>query len=149
MNTIYTPLWELMDAFSSYPFGENRVTNTGLKSIVKRPHNLVDVKDDNGNIVAQRLEVVTTPFKKEDVKVTISDNVLSVSCGSQNIEDAENEDVVYRGISSQSYSFALKLAPSVDQTKITAENKDGMLKINLPSKETVASKPREIEITVA
>lgn len=149
MNNIYAPIWELMDAFSSYPFGESRINNSGLKSIVKRPHNLIDVKDDDGNVVAQRLEVVTTPFKKEDVKVTVTDNILSVTCGSQNIEDAENEDVIYRGISSQSYSFALKLASTVDQTKITAENKDGMLKINLPTKVIAESKPKEIEIKVS
>ena len=149
INIYRDPIFDIMDVFFNRPFENKTLKNNGLRDVISRPHNVVTVKDDDGNVIAQRLEVVTTPFKKEDVKVTISDNVLSVSCGSQNIEDAENEEVVYRGISSQSYSFALKLAPSVDQTKITAENKDGMLKINLPSKETVVSKPKEIEIKVA
>lgn len=91
------PIWELMDMFS-YPF-ERKIQNNGLRN-VKRPHNLVNVKDNDGNIIAQKLTVVTTPFNKEDVKVTVADNMLSVTCGTENKYDKENEDVIYRGISS-------------------------------------------------
>lgn len=107
------PIWEIMDFFG-HPFNDNRLCDNGLKTIIKRPHNLVNVKDTNGKVIAQRLEVVTTPFKKEDVNVTVKNNVLSVACGLENIKDAEDEDVLFRGISSQTYTFALKLAQSVD-----------------------------------
>lgn len=141
------PIWEIMDFFGR-PFGDNRLCDNGLKSVIKRPHNLVNVKDDSGKVVAQRLEVVTTPFKKEDVNVSVKDNVLSVACGAENIKDAKDEDVLFRGISSQTYTFALKLAPSVDQTKITAENKDGILKINLPLKVAEEKKSEVMQIAV-
>ena len=141
------PIWEIMDFFGR-PFGDNRLCDNSLKSVIKRPHNLVNVKDESGKVVAQRLEVVTTPFKKEDVNVSVKDNVLSVACGAENIKDAQDEDVLFRGISSQSYTFALKLAPSVDQTKITAENKDGILKINLPLKAAEEKKSEVLQIAV-
>lgn len=143
------PVWELMDiAFPAPFFGERKLSDTGFKNCIRRPHNLVNVKDEDGKVIAQRLEVVTTPFKKEDVKVTLTDNTLSVKCGAENIEDNENEEVMYRGISSQSYSFALKISPSVDQSKITAENKDGILKINMPIIMKEEKKPEEIEIKI-
>lgn len=146
INVYKDPVWEFLDFFSN-PF-EHKIQNNGLRN-VKRPHNLSNVKDENGNIVSQKLTVVTTPFKKEDVKVTVLDNMLSVTCGAENKYDESNEDVIYRGISSQSYSFALQLSPIVDKKSITAENKDGMLTINLPVKKEKEKKPEEIEVKIA
>jgi HSP20 family molecular chaperone IbpA len=139
------PIWEMMDFFAN-PF-ERKVTSKGLSNIHK-PHNLTNVKDDKGNIVAQKLTVVTTPFKKDDVSVKIAGDVLSVRCGSENVEDAENEDVVYRGISSQAYQFELKLGECIDKSAIKAENKDGLLTISLPYVVEEEKKPEEIEIKV-
>lgn len=142
------PIWELMDALAR-PFDSKRdIMTYGLKSVIKRPHNLVNVKDKDGNIVGQRLEVVTTPFRKEDVKITVKDNILTVQCGAENAKAEENEDVIYRGISAQSYMFSLSLAPTIDQSLITAENKDGILKINLPyiAKDT---SQKAVEIAIA
>jgi HSP20 family molecular chaperone IbpA len=144
---MHSPIWELMDAFAR-PFDDKRnIMNYGLKSIIKRPHNLINVKDDEDNIIGQRLEMVTTPFKKEDVKITIKDNILTVQCGTENVKTTENEDIIYRGISAQSHTFSLSLAPTIDQSLITAENKDGILKINLPyiAKDT---SQKTVEITV-
>lgn len=139
------PIWEMMDFFAN-PFGRN-VSNKGLSNI-RKPHNLTNVKDDNGNIVAQKLTVVTTPFKKSDVRCKVVGDVLTVTCGTENVKDAENEDVIYRGISSQSYEFSLKLGESIDKDGITAENKDGLLTINLPYVKAEEEKPEEIEISI-
>ena len=135
----------MMDFFVN-PF-ERKVSNRGLSNI-RKPHNLINVKDKDGNIVAQKLTVVTTPFKKSDVKCTIVDDVLTVTCGSQNVEDAEDEEVVYRGISSQSYQFSLKLGESIDKTGIKAKNEDGILTITLPFAKIGKKKPEEIEISI-
>ena len=147
-DLIVSPIWELMDALAR-PFDDKRnIMNYGLKSIIKRPHNLINVKDKDGNVIGQRLEMVTTPFKKEDVKITVKDNILTVKCGTENVKSEENEDVVYRGISAQSHTFSLSLAPTIDQSLITAENKDGVLKINLPFI-AKASEKDAVEITIA
>jgi HSP20 family protein len=94
----------------------------------------VNVKDADGNTVSQRLEVVTTPFAKEDVKVSVDDNVLSVECGSENKEEKSGDEYIYKGISSQSYTFAIKLSDRVDKTGIKAKNVDGVLTVTLPFK---------------
>ena len=84
-DLIVSPIWELMDALAR-PFDDKRnIMNYGLKSIIKRPHNLINVKDKDGNVIGQRLEMVTTPFKKEDVKITVKDNILTVRCGTENV----------------------------------------------------------------
>jgi HSP20 family molecular chaperone IbpA len=139
------PVWEFMDFFAD-PLAR-KIENKGLSNI-RRPHNLTNVKDSDGNIIAQKLTVVTTPFKKDDVSIKLVDDILTVECGTKNIEDAEYEETVYRGISSQSYKFSLKLGEGIDKKKITAENKDGMLTINLPMIVVEEKKPEEIEIAI-
>lgn len=130
-------MWRTMDALMQYPFNkEKSIEKTGLKSLIGRPHNIVDVKDKDGNTIAQRLEVVTTPFKKDEVKVSIKGNVLTISCGTKKEEaekDGNNgESYIYKGISTQNYQFSLKLADHIDKNAIKAKNLDGVLTINLP-----------------
>lgn len=145
MLELYSPLWEMMDLFNS-PF-ERRIENHGLRNI-KRPHNLVNVKDENGNIIAQKLSVVTTPFKKEDVTAQVVGDTLVVKCGSENVKDAENEEVIFRGISAQSYEFSLKLSKTVDKNRISGENIDGVLTITLPLIREEEKIPDAIDIAI-
>ena len=149
MNELMKPLstwddmWRSMDALMRYPFEENPLATNGLKSIIRRPHNLVNVKDDDGNVVAQRLEVVTTPFAKDEVKVSVEGNVLTVACGETNKEEKTEDEYIYKGISSQSYTFQVRLGNSVDKAAIKAKNVDGVLTVMLPFKKKEAE-PKQI-----
>lgn len=120
--------------------------NKGLKQLIHKPHNLLTKKDENGNIESFSLEVVYTPFKKSDVKVTLDDNVLTVTCGTEN--KAKDDEMIYCGISHQSYTFSLPLTKDVDTANIKAKAEDGILYITLPMKkpETIASKALEIAV---
>lgn len=130
-------MFRTMDAWMQYPTKAKTLETQGLKRIITRPHNLINVKDEDGKIVAQKLEVVTTPFKKDEVKVTVEDdsNTLTIRCGESNQEDNENENYVYRGISSQNYTFSLKMGSKIDKDAIKAKNQDGVLTITLPFKQ--------------
>ena len=149
MNELMKPLstwddmWRSMDALMRYPFEENPLATNGLKSLIRRPHNLVNVKDDNGNVIAQRLEVVTTPFAKDEVKVSVEGNVLTVACGETNKEEKTEDEYIYKGISSQSYTFQVRLGNSVDKTAIKAKNVDGVLTVMLPFKKK-EDEPKQI-----
>lgn len=84
--------------------------------------------------------------KKEDVKLSIQDNVLTLS-GERKFEEEtkkENYVRVERGYGSFTRSFTL--APSVDPKKISAEFKDGLLEVKLPKLE--GAKPKEVEIKI-
>ena len=150
MNPLATwdDMWQNMLALTEYPFNNGKnLMNTGLRKLIGRPHNLVNVTDKDGNIIEQRLEVVTTPFKKEDVDVQVSGNTLTVKCGSEVVEDRVPEDgkdkpvekYLYKGISEQYYTFSLKLSDKIDKTGIKAKNQDGVLTITLPFKKETKS----------
>ena len=49
--------------------------------------------------------------------------------------EEDKSDYVYKGISSQSYTFALKLGDNIDREKIKAKNVDGVLTVTLPFKQ--------------
>ena len=135
--TPWNDMWRQMDALMQYPFNNRTFEKTGLKALISRPHNIVNVRDENGKIVAQRLEVVTTPFAKDDVKVSVKGNVLTVLCGWSKPEcempdKSESDNYIYKGISTQSYEFSLKLGDNIDKNAIEATNVDGVLKVTLP-----------------
>lgn len=150
MNTLYIrDPWAHMFGATMAMFDEafgTEFQNKGLKQLIHKPHNLLTKKDENGNIESFSLEVVYTPFKKSDVKVTLDDNVLTVTCGTEN--KAKDDEMIYCGISHQSYTFSLPLTKDVDTTNIKAKAEDGILYITLPMKkpETIASKALEIAV---
>lgn len=84
--------------------------------------------------------------KKEDIKLSLQENVLTLT-GERKFEEEtkkENYVRVERGYGSFTRSFTL---PSyVDVKKIGAEFKDGLLEVKLPKSEE--TKPKEIEIKV-
>ena len=62
-------MFRRMDALMSYPL--SAIENRGLKSIIRRPHNLITKKDENGNVISYGIDVVYTPFKRDEVKVEV------------------------------------------------------------------------------
>ena len=151
-------MWQNMIALTEYPFNGKTLKDIGLRKLITRPHNIVNVTDPKTKkVIEQRLEVVTTPFKKGDVKVTVSGNTLTVECGSEydemktepekSIDDpSPDEAFLYKGISEQYYTFSLKLSDKVDKSKITAKNEDGVLKVTLPFKDTEEGDVARIEV---
>jgi HSP20 family protein len=84
--------------------------------------------------------------KKEDVKVSLQDNLLTLSGERKFEEETKKENYlrVERGYGAFSRSFTLP--PYVDATKISAEFKDGLLEVKLPKSEQ--AKPKQVEIKV-
>ena len=146
-SSIWDDMFRMADALTLYPAKERSLENNGLKRLITRPHNIVNVKDEKGNIVAQRLEVVTTPVKKGEVSGEVdANNMLTVTCGKEEIEDKKSEDgesYIYKGISSQNYTFSIKLGDNVDKDAIKAKNEDGVLVMTLPFKKN-EDEPKQI-----
>jgi HSP20 family molecular chaperone IbpA len=148
-SSIWDDMFRMADALTLYPAKERSLENNGLKRLISRPHNIVNVKDKDGNITAQRLEVVTTPFKKNEVNVTIdANNMLTVDCGTkeeveEKSEKEEPETYIYKGISTQNYTFSIKMGDNVDKDAIKAKNEDGVLVVTLPFKKK-EDEPKQI-----
>lgn len=105
---------------------------------------LVDISEDEGaySIVAEVPEV-----KKEDVKVTLENGVLSIR-GERKFERTEGDGKKYHRVERCYGCFArtFNLPNDADAGKVEASFHDGILKIRVPKSE--AAKPKEIEVTV-
>jgi HSP20 family protein len=104
----------------------------------------VDIYERDGNIVLQA-ELPGVDAKEVDIRV--ENNTLSLRGERKwdNEVKQENYHRVERTYGSFSRSFTL---PSVvDQEKIKAEYKDGVLRVTLPKKEE--AKPKQISVNVA
>lgn len=86
-------------------------------------------------------------IKKEDIKITIQDNVLTLS-GEKN-EEKEEKNKQYHRVERSFGSFqrSFSLPSSVSADKIKAKYKDGILVVVLPKSEE--SKPKEIQVKVS
>jgi len=105
---------------------------------------LVDIEEsDKEYLVKAELPEV----KKEDVKVTLEEGVLTIQ-GERRLEKEEKGKKIHR--IERAYGKFLRtftVPRDVDEKKILAEFKDGVLSVHVPKAEMF--KPREIEVKVA
>jgi HSP20 family protein len=103
----------------------------------------VDISETDGEYL---IKAELPEVKKEDVKVTVEDGVLTL----QGVRHQEKEEKgkryhrVERSYGSFVRSFTLP--ESVDESGVKAEYKDGVLHLHLPKTEKV--KPKAIEVKV-
>lgn len=105
---------------------------------------LVDItEDDKEYLIKAELPEV----KKEDVKVTVEDGTLTIN-GERKFEK-EEKDKKYHRIERSYGSFvrSFALPEGTSGSKVSAEFKDGVLKVHLPK--TEATKPKAIEVKVS
>jgi HSP20 family protein len=119
---------------------------------------LFNYSDSNTSIPAVNLketadnyevEVAAPGMRKNDFKVQLEGNVLTISSERTNQpEEKENERYSMREFSYQSFSRTFTLQKDVvDTEKIEARYEDGILRLLIPKKEQVKQKqPKLIEI---
>ena len=86
-------------------------------------------------------------MKKEDIKIDLHDNFLSVSGErrEERKENAKGAQVYERAYGKFERSFTLPQAVAAD--RVVAEYKDGVLKVTLPKSE--GARPKQIRVTDA
>jgi HSP20 family protein len=105
---------------------------------------LVDIEESEKEYL---IKAEIPEMKKEDVKITVQDDVLSIS-GERKSEKEEKGKKYHRVERSYgSFLRSFTLPDDADGTKITAEYKDGVLRLHLPKSEQ--AKPKAIEVKVA
>ncbi|MBA5871326.1 MAG: Hsp20 family protein [Nitrospira sp. CR2.1] len=105
---------------------------------------LVDITEDEKEYL---IKAELPEIKKEDVKLTMQDNVLAIS-GERKYEK-EEKDKKYHRVERAYGSFlrSFTLPEDADGSRVAAEYKDGVLKVHLPKSEKV--KPKSIEVKVS
>jgi HSP20 family protein len=82
--------------------------------------------------------------KKEDVRVTLQDGVLNIS-GERHQKTLPEESRWHRTeVESGKFHRSVELPTAVDESAVSAELKDGILRIVVPKAEEV--RPREIKV---
>ena len=146
--TRWNPFKELEDMekrFSSY-FGRPGIsTESGKEAMtVAEWSPRVDITEDDKEYV---IKADLPEVKKEDIKLTVQDNVMSIS-GERKYEKEEKGKKyhrVERAYGSLMRSFTLP--EDADGSKVNAEYKDGVLNVRLPKSEK--AKPKSIEVKVS
>lgn len=146
--TRWSPWKELedMEKRLSTLFGRAPVATDGEKKeaiSVAQWSPLVDITEDDKEYV---VKAEIPEIKKEDIKINIHDDVLTMS-GERKYEKEEKGKKyhrVERAYGSFMRSFALP--EDADGSKISAEYKDGLLKVHLPKSEQTKKKAIEVKI---
>ena len=105
---------------------------------------LVDIVEDENEY---RIKAELPAMKKEDVRLTVDNGVLTIS-GERKYEQEEKQEKHHR--IERAYGSFLRrfsLPEDADGSKVTADYKDGVLHVHLPKSEK--AKPKSIEIKVS
>ena len=139
----WSPLRELDDLFNQYGriMGRSATPSAESSAVEWRPVANISETADNYLIKAELPEVA-----KKDIDVSVHEGVITIR-GERRLENQSNDEKHHR-IESFYGSFArsFTLPADVDETKIQAESKDGILTVRLPK--TEVRKPRPIEVQV-
>jgi HSP20 family protein len=104
----------------------------------------VDISEDDRGYL---LKADLPEMKNDDVRVTVEDGVLSVS-GERKTEKEDHKKKFHRiERSFGTFRRSFTLPEDADSTKVTAEFRDGVLKVHLPT--TTVARSKAIQVKVA
>ena len=103
--------------------------------------NIIEGKDDF------RIEVAAPGLEKEDFRINLQNNTLTISSEKEEKQEEKNEKFMRREFSYLQFSRSFSLPVSADSEHIKATYTNGVLCISIPKKEEAKEKPlREIAI---
>jgi HSP20 family protein len=151
MNTLITwnPLREMEAAqnrFNHFLGGFPNRTNHG------ETHSLtvadwspeVDISQDDHEYL---LKADLPEMKKDDVKVSVEDGILCVFGERKMEKETQNKKFHRIERSFGNFRRSFTLPEDADSTKVTAEFRDGVLKVHLPTTAITRSKTTEIKVS--
>lgn len=103
----------------------------------------VNIKESDKNF---KLEVAIPGLKKEDIKIDVDSEILSISSEQKQKHEENNDEYSRREYHFSSFKRCFSIPETVDIEKIDASYKDGILNINLPKREELTPKSKSIQI---
>ena len=138
----FKELFEMQRNLSNL-FESNLAKGTGEGTALNAWTPAVDIYEDEENFL---LKLELPEMSKEDIKVNLNENVLSIS-GERRFENEDKRDGYHRVERSYGQFYrSFTLPPNVNAEAINAEYKDGVLRLSLPKKEE--AKPKQISVNV-
>ena len=103
----------------------------------------VDISEDDQGYL---LKADLPEMKKDDVRVTVEDGILSVS-GERRCQKEDQKRKFHRiERSFGTFRRSFTLPEDADSTKVTAEFRDGVLKVHLPTTPVTKSKATQVKV---
>ena len=122
----------LINEFFNDDFGMN---------FLNRSHSVPSVNSLENNDSFE-IDLAVPGMKKEDFTIELNDNVLVISSETSNT--MENDKMRLNEFNFSSFQRSFRVPDSVDQDKIKANYKNGILKIKLPKRKESISKPNRV-----
>ncbi|WP_455387902.1 Hsp20/alpha crystallin family protein [Petrachloros mirabilis] len=144
----WSPMKELeeMEKRLSTIFGKSPSATSGDKKeaiAVAEWSPLVDITEDEKEYV---VKAEIPEMKKEDIKLNVADDVLSIT-GERKYEKEEKGKKYHRVERAYgSFMRSFTLPEDADSSKVSAEYKDGLLKVHIPKSEKAKPKTTEVKI---
>jgi len=102
------------------------------------PHNIIKTGENQYEI-----QLAVTGFYKNEISVTVEDNVLVVK-GESQVTDYAPEAYLYRGLATRDFVKEFPLAEHIEV--VGAETQNGMLTVKLVRNVPESAKPKVIDI---
>ncbi|MFI5185624.1 MAG: Hsp20/alpha crystallin family protein [Chitinophagales bacterium] len=112
--------------------------SSSMKDFV--PVNVKETKE------AYQLDVVAPGFEKNDFKIDLEKNILTISVEKKNEIKNESEKQIRNEYSYRSFKRSFTLDEKIDAEKIDAKYVNGVLTLNLPRKAEVKESAKQISI---
>jgi HSP20 family protein len=139
----YDPLKEL-DVFQGFfdSFNNYALNNKGgvLKFIPKN-----NIKETEKSYI---IYLEAAGFKKEDIKISVKENILSIEGERKDVDLNEGEFFIAKEIKNSSFNTSFNLPSEIKEEQINAKLEDGILEIIIPKDEVEINKQKEIEIKI-
>ena len=103
----------------------------------------VNVKETENDYV---LEVVAPGFQKDDFKINLDNNTLTISADKKEETENNNEKFIRKEFKQQSFSRSFTIDEKTDAENISAKYVNGVLTLNLAKKQEVKPPVKEISI---
>ena len=133
------PTLKTLDSFLDNLLSDLPVANTnGMNAPA------VNICETNDNY---ELEFNAPGRKKEDFKITVDKNILTVSFEKKEEQAEEKRQFIKREFSTQSFKRSFTLDEKINADAINAKYENGILYLTLPKKEEVKVMPKEIVIS--
>lgn len=90
-----------------------------------------------------RIELAIPGFKKEEVKVDLENEILTISAENKSEKEETTRRYTRKEFSYGSFSRSFQLPKAVNADKTEAKYENGVLKLTIPKKEEALSKARK------
>ena len=102
---------------------------------------MVNVRENQDSFT---VEMAAPGMQKKDFDINLDDDVLTISAELKVENDSEHDNYTRREFQYSSFQRSFTLPETVNQSKIKASYKDGLLLITLPKKDEAKKKPARV-----